>query len=142
MMILYDSAFLKIEFKNVPCRHLVASWNGSPGDDMYKNGFTTILQCCHENDIKKLLSDIRFQDKITADAESFAEKSTSNYTARHGILYHAVVLSNEVFLKFGVVNFDRGLAEKFHIQQFFANHHDAVAWLQQADSYTAQTPTR
>lgn len=133
-MILFDSVHLKIEFKNVPCRYLAARWNGSPGDDMYKDGCTTILQCCHENGIQKLLSDIRLQEQITDKAESFAEKAISNYAARHGVFYHAVVLSTEVFMKFGVENFDRSLGEKYHVQQFFANQQDAVTWLQEADA--------
>ncbi|HEY0655047.1 MAG TPA: hypothetical protein VGD65_18040 [Chryseosolibacter sp.] len=132
-MVLFDSKYLKIEFKNVPCRHLVANWTGSPGEDVYKHGYTTILQCCHENDIRKLLSDIRLEERLSETAEAFAEHQLANYTARHGRFFHAVVLSSEVFLKLRVVNFDRSLGRKNHVQQFFANQQDAIEWLQEAD---------
>lgn len=133
-MTLFDSSNLKIEFKNVPCRHLVASWSGSPSEDFYKLGCDTILKCCHDNDIRNLLSDIRLQEKITESAEAFAEDAIANFGARHGRLYHAVVLSNEVFIKFGAAYFDRNTSGKNHVQQFFANQQDAVNWLQEANS--------
>jgi hypothetical protein len=133
-MILFDSNYLKIEFKNVPCRHLVAIWNGLPVGDLLENGCNTILQCCHENDIQKLLSDIRFREQLSERAEAFEEKAIASHASRHGRFFHAVVLSNEVFLKFGVTTFDRNLTGKEYEQQFFANQQDAVTWLDTADS--------
>lgn len=133
-MVLFDSSYLKLEFKNVPCRHLVASWNGSPGDEVYKHGCSTILRCCHENDIRKLVTDTRLQEPVSEAAEEFSEKAISNYVARHGRFYHAVVLSNEVFVKFRVANLDRNADSKKYLHQFFSTQQDAIAWLQQADS--------
>lgn len=133
-MILYDSTYLKIEFRNVPCRHLVANWTGSPDDEMYKHGCKRILRCCHENDIRKLLSDIRLRERISDTAEHLAETAIKEYVAQHGRFFHAVVLSNEVFVKFSVINLDRGVASNRYVHQYFANQQDALAWLEQADA--------
>ena len=132
-MILFDSANLKIEFRNVPCRHLVTSWLGLPVSEIFQEGINTILRCCEENDVRKLLSDIRFQEQIPNDDELFAEQAICRHAARHGLLHQAVVLSNEVFLKFNASDFDRCFEEKYHVKQFFSNEKEAVAWLLEVD---------
>lgn len=132
-MILFDSSYLKIEFRNVPCRHLVTSWLGLPVSEIFQEGIHTILRCCEENDVRKLLSDIRFQEKVSADDELFAEQAICRHAARYGLLHQVVVLSNEVFLKFNASDFDRCLADKYHVKQFFPNEKEAVAWLLEVD---------
>jgi hypothetical protein len=132
-MILFHSDHLKIEFRNVPCRHLVTKWQGMPGSATYQDGMITILKCCHDNDVSKLLSDIRLQEMVSAEDKHFVEKAIQNHTSRHGVLYQAVILSSEVFTKFSSEQFDRSVAEKHFVQQFFSNEFDAVGWLREVD---------
>lgn len=132
-MVLFDSANLKIEFRNVPCRHLVTSWLGMPASETFQDGVNTILKCCAENDVRKLLSDIRFQEQLSDQDEEFAEQAMCRHAAQHGLLHQAVVMSNEVFLRFNMRHFDRYLDDKYHVKQFFSNEKEAVAWLQEVD---------
>jgi hypothetical protein len=132
-MILFDSSHLKIEYKNVPCRHLVTSWLGLPVSTIFQEGVNTILKCCEENDVRKLLSDIRYQEQISEEDEQFAHDAICRHAERHGVLHQAVVMSNEVFLTFNANDFDRCFEEKHHVRQFFPNEREAVAWLQEVD---------
>ena len=132
-MVLFDSTNLKIEFRNVPCRHLVTSWLGMPVSEIFQEGINTILKCCEENDVRKLLSDIRFQEQISDDDETFAEEAICRHAERHGLLHQAVVMSNEVFLVFNTRHFDRRLEERYHVKQYFSNEKEAVAWLYEVD---------
>jgi hypothetical protein len=132
-MILLESPNLTIEFKNVPCRHLVTTWRGLLLGSRYEEGITTILNCCHENDISKLLSDIRLLEPLTDSDQHYAQVALSQYTEVHGFLYQAIVMSSEVFSKFTSASFGYAENELHHIQHFFSNEGDAMLWLQQAD---------
>jgi hypothetical protein len=111
----------------------VTSWLGLPVSAVFQDGVNTILKCCEENDVRKLLSDIRFQEQISNEDELFADRAICRHAERHGPLHQAIVLSNEVFLKFNASDFDRCLEEKCHVKQFFSNEKEAVAWLLEVD---------
>ena len=132
-MVLFDSSYLKIEFRNVPCRHLVSSWLGMPVSKNYHDGINTILKCCEENDVRKLLNDIRFQEQLSEDDEDFADEAIGRHAERCGLLHEAIVMSNQVFLKFNKRHFDRCLHDKYHIKQLFSNEKEAIAWLMEVD---------
>lgn len=132
-MVLFDSSYLKIEFRNVPCRHLVTFWLGMPVKEMLQEGIRTILKCCDENDVRKLLNDTRFQENISDYDENLTDEAISQYALRHGLMHHAVVISKEVFLKFCPGDFEPKENTRNHIKQFFANEKDAVTWLQEVD---------
>lgn len=132
-MILFDSPNLKIEFKNVPCRHLLTTWRGLPVSELYQDGISEILRCCHENEISKLLSDIRSLERVTEKDQRFEDGALRAFSQRHGRLYHAVILSSEVFLEFSLTTFDRVESEQHPIQQFFSNTNDALLWFQEID---------
>jgi hypothetical protein len=111
----------------------VTSWLGLPVSAIFQDGVATILRCCEENNVRKLLSDIRFQEQISEDDQCRAEQAITRHAAQHGRLHQAVILSNEVFLKFNARDFDRAFEQKYYIKQFFANEKEAVAWLQAID---------
>jgi hypothetical protein len=70
---------------------------------------------------------------VSRNDQHFVESAIETHTSRHGFLYQAVILSNEVFIQFSSQQFDPGLTEKYFVQQFFANESDAVEWLQEID---------
>jgi hypothetical protein len=132
-MVLFEEPHLKIEFKNVPCRHLVTSWTGSAKGKLYKEGILTILKCCRENNIKKVLADTRRQETIGLDDGRFATQTIREHMNRHGLFFQAIVVSSDVFLQFTTDNFDRTGHEKSGICQFFSNDREAINWLTNVD---------
>jgi hypothetical protein len=134
-MILFDEPHLKIEFKNIPCRHLVTTWYGSTRSQQYKDGINTILKCCRENEIRKIVNDIRHQDRITDEDERYAFDQFQEYVSRHGFFFQANLLASDVFLKFSAANFERGGGKQnYRVNQFFSNDLDAMNWLMDVDS--------
>lgn len=131
-MILFEEPHLKIEFRNVPCRILVSTWTGqAPGS--YKESIQTILQCCRENDVRKLVSDIRLQE-LPGEHEKKAVKSAfEQYTTKNGRLYVATIVAGEIFMNFSTENFGRATDENLYVNQFFSNELEAILWLQNAD---------
>ncbi len=132
-MVLFDSAYLKIEFRNVPCRHLAISWLGLPLTDIFHEGVNTILRCCEENDVRKLLTDIRYQEQLPEADERFAEEAINKHGARYGMIYNAIVLSNEVFVRFDSRYLESQNNQTYQVKQFFGNEREATAWLHEID---------
>lgn len=133
-MVLYDQPHLKIEFKNVPFRHLVTTWTGTVKSQQYKDGIQTVLRCCRENEIKKLLSDTRRQEGLSIQDKKFAESAVKDYITKFGVFFQAVVVPSDIFLEFSAENFERNVKSHEHTNQFFSSDRDAMNWLMQVDS--------
>jgi hypothetical protein len=133
-MILFEEPHLKIEFKNIPCRHLVTTWSGFTRSQQYKDGINTILKCCRENEVKKIVNDIRQQDGVTDEDERYAFDQMQEYVGRHGFFFQANLLASDVFLKFSAANFERSVNQNYSVNQFFSNDIDAMNWLMDVDS--------
>lgn len=132
-MVLFEEPHLKIEFRNVPCRHLVTTWVGTTRGKVYKEGIHTILKCCHENNIKKVLTDTRKQESITLEDEHYATRVFREYILKHGLFFQAIVVPGDVFLQFTADNFDRINIDHTGICQFFSNDKEAMNWLLEVD---------
>jgi hypothetical protein len=132
-MVLFEEPHLKIEFKNIPCRHLVTTWMGMARGKLYKEGILTILKCCRENNIKKVLTDTRRQESISLDDKRYASQTIREHMTKHGLFFQAVVVSSDVFLQFTADNFDRTNFDKSGICQFFSNDKEAINWLIEVD---------
>jgi hypothetical protein len=132
-MVLFDEPHLKIEFKNVPCKHLVATWTGCLENQQFKDGIQTVLRCCHENDIRKIISDTRRQDRVHTQDKKYADHAIKEYTTRHGVFFQAVIVSSDTFLEFSVENFDRQSRAKQQLNQYFSNDKEAINWLTEID---------
>lgn len=133
VMILLDEPHLRIEFKNVPCRHLLTIWSGTMKSEEYRQGVSTILKCCRENEIRKIVSDIRRQDVVQREDQQFAAELMKAHVAKHGLFFQAIVLASDVFIKFSAANFERAIAQRQHMSQYFANEKDALNWLMEVD---------
>ena len=132
-MVLFEEPYLKIEYKNVPCRHLVTTWIGLARGKLFKEGILTILKCCQENNIKKVLTDTRRRTWISVDDERYATQTFREHMSRHGYFFQAVIVSSDVFLQFTEHNFDRTSFETSMICQFFSSDKEAVSWLLEVD---------
>ncbi len=132
-MILFEEPHLKIEFKNVPCRHLVTTWGRHMKGQQYRDGINTILKCCRENEIRKVLSDIRHQEGVDVEDENYAADQFRLYVDKHGFFFQALILPGDVFVKFSAANFDRKVDDRYNVNQYFSSDKDAINWLMQVD---------
>jgi hypothetical protein len=130
-MTLHDIKYLKIDLRDMPLKHLVTTWNGHTTKDEFLKGIDLILDTLQKQKLRHILNDIREHKVIGVDSQTEAAEKVKTYVMKHGVFKQAMLLSKDVFIKFGSQNFDRKVQNsvKDEINQFFDTEEQAMTWL-------------
>lgn len=130
-MKLFETSHLQVELKEEPVKHLVTTWIGYSSKEDFLKGIDTILKLLNEHKVKHIVNDIRQQQVVGTDAQQEAAEKVMNHVKKHGAFKQAMIVSQDVFMKFGSKNFDKQVKGQVRdeINRFFDSVEEGENWL-------------